>query len=190
MKKLVLLPALVIFSATTLIAQTKKPAANTNQAKVKAAAADMSNALVHKNYAAFVATTHPKVVAMTDGGLPKLAEDMARQVSTMEKSGNTIISAWPGEPSQIVDTADQLQCTIPQYMKLKIGGGLLTTKTTLLCFSMDDGKRWYFVDATDKSLSDWRSVFPELSSKLVIPKQEEPKFEADEDLKKAVNKYH
>ena len=113
---------------------------------------------------------------------------MARQVATMEASGTKILDAWPGEPSAVIDTAGEWQCTIPQFMKLQVGGGILTTQTTLLSFSPNKGEKWYFIDATDKPLSQWREVFPNISSKLVLPKPAEPKFEPDEDLKKEMSK--
>ncbi len=144
---------------------------------VKAAAKKMNDALVKKNLHEFVKTTHPKVIEMTAGGAEKLEKDLATQIENIEKSGSKIISAWPGEASAIIDTAGEYQCTIPQYMKMKMENGVLTTQTTLMAFSSDKGKTWYFIDATDKSLAQWRTVFPNISSQLVIRPAPEPKFQ-------------
>lgn len=185
--KIIYLFSCFLLSTGYCMAQTKKTV-NPVSAKVKAAAKKMDVALVQKDFLTFVSTTYPAVVKMSDGGLDKMKDDMAKQVASMEQSGTTILDAWPGEPSALIDTAGELQCTIPQFMKLKIGGGMLTTETTLLCFSPDKGSNWYFIDATDKTLGDWRKVFPNISSKLVLPKPADPKFEPDEELKKELKK--
>lgn len=186
--KVIYLLSFVLLLSGTAKAQAKKTL-SPQQSAVKMAAKKMDVALVQKDYTSFVSTTYPEVVKRSEGGLAKMATDMSKQVATMEASGTKITDAWPGEPSAIIDTAGELQCTIPQFMKLQIGGGMLTTETTLLCFSPDKGGKWYFIDATDKTLSDWRQVFPNISSKLVLPKPAEPKFEPDEELKKTINKH-
>lgn len=143
---------------------------------VKAAAKKMNDALVKKDYRAFVSTTYPKVVESTNGGLDKLEKELESQVKNIESQGTTIMSAWPGEISNIVDTAGEYQCTLPQYMKMKMKEGVLQTETTLFALSPDKGKTWYFIDATEKPLDKWRQLFPNLSSKLVIKPAPEPKF--------------
>lgn len=143
---------------------------------VKAAAKKMNDALVKKDYRAFVSTTYPKVVESTNGGLDKLEKELESQVKNIESQGTTIMSAWPGEISNIIDTAGEYQCTLPQYMKMKMKEGVLQTETTLFALSPDKGKTWYFIDATEKPLDKWRQLFPNLSSKLVIKPAPEPKF--------------
>ncbi len=143
---------------------------------VKAAAKKMNDALVKKDYRAFVSTTYPRVVESTNGGLDKLEKELESQVKNIESQGTTIMSAWPGEISNIIDTAGEYQCTLPQYMKMKMKEGVLQTETTLFALSPDKGKTWYFIDATEKPLDKWRQLFPNLSSKLVIKPAPEPKF--------------
>lgn len=158
-----------------------QPALQKFRPTVKAAAKRMNNALVKKDIKAFVKTTYPKVVEMTDGGLDKIQADLEKQIANIEKSGSKILSAWPGDASTVIDTADEYQCTIPQYMKMQLTNGALTTQTTLIALSNDKGKTWYFIDVTDKSLAQWRTVFPNLSSRLVIFPPKEPKFEPKEN---------
>ena len=144
---------------------------------VKSAAKRMNDALVRKDIKTFVKTTYPKVVEMTEGGLTKIQSELEIQIATIEKSGSKILSAWPGDATAIIDTAGEYQCTIPQYMKMQLVNGALTTQTTLIALSQDKGKTWYFIDATDKPLNQWRNFFPNLSSKLIIFPAKEPKFE-------------
>ena len=154
-----------------------QPALQKFRPAVKAAAKHMNNALVKKDIKSFVKTTYPKVVEMTDGGLDKIQADLEKQIANIEKSGSKILSAWPGDASLIIDTAGEYQCTIPQYMKMQLENGALTTQTTLIALSANKGKTWYFIDVTDKSLAQWRTVFPNISSRLVIFPPKDPKFE-------------
>jgi hypothetical protein len=149
------------------------------KSNVKAAAKNMGIALVKKDYKSFVKTTYPKVVEGTEGGYEKMVKDLEVQVANMEKEGTAILAAWPGEPSTMVDTAGELQCTIPQKMKLKLPEGTLTTVTTLIGLSPDKGKTWYFMDSADRSLRIMRDMFPNISSRLVIPQSPEPAFVPD-----------
>ncbi|HEY1032253.1 MAG TPA: hypothetical protein VGD89_10815 [Flavipsychrobacter sp.] len=166
------LALVMMYGAGTAYAQNY----NNLKPAVKAAAKKMNDALVKKDLKTFMATTHPKVIATTEGGADKLITDLSKQIESMESQGSKILSAWPGEASAIIDTAGELQCTIPQYMKMKLSNGVLTTQTTLISVSMDRGKTWYFVDATDKTLANWRTVFPNLSTQLTWRPAPEPKF--------------
>ena len=105
--------------------------------------------------------------------------DLKTQIDNMAKQGVTILKAWPGESGNIVDTAGELQSTIPQMIQMQVQGGKLTTETTLIALSPDKGKSWYFIDAAGKSLAELKGLFPNLSSSLVIPEPVEPKFEED-----------
>ncbi|MBS1773383.1 MAG: hypothetical protein JST82_11025 [Bacteroidetes bacterium] len=173
MKKLCITICALLLLSSQLYAQADKQ----TKASVKTAVKKMNDALVKKNFKEFTKTTYPRVVEMTPGGMEKIIADLDAQIQSREKQGNKILSAWPGEATGIVDTAGELQCTIPQYMKVKLDNGILTTQTTLMAFSPDKGKTWYFIDATDKPLNEWRKIFPNISSKLIIRAPQEPKFE-------------
>lgn len=174
MKKLTILLVLGLLS-TQVQAQAKN---NDKQLKatVKATAKKMNDALVKKDLKTFVKTTYPKVVEGTEGGAEKIVKDLEAQIASMEASDNRIIGAWTGEPTGFVDTAGEMQCIVPQYMKLQLSNGVLTTQTTLIGLSPDQGKTWYFIDATDKPIATWRKAFPNLSSTLALKPPPEPKF--------------
>jgi hypothetical protein len=158
-------------------AQTKNDAVL--KRTVKAAAKKMDAALIRKDYSSFTETTYPKAIAMTKGGLEKMLRDLASQMASIEASGNKIISAWPGEPSDMIDTAGETQCTLPQFMRMKVNGGKLITETTLIGITPNKGKTWYFIDAADRDIETIRSMFPNISSRFKLGKSPEPKFEAD-----------
>lgn len=164
--------SIVLLYSTTAFAQTTD-----TKAVLKTAAQHMGSALVNKEYATFVKSTYPKVLANMQGGLEKMATDLKLQVEGMEKNNNKIIAAWPGEPTAIIDTAGEWQATIPQKMTMELDNGNLTTETTLIAISPDKGKTWYFVDAADRDINAVRTMFPNFSSKLVLEKSPEPVFE-------------
>lgn len=142
------------------------------------AARDMCNALLNNNYHAYVQYTHPTVVSMS-GGVDQFVGDLQRQMTTLNTSGSVVTKLYPGEPSSIIDTAGELQCTIPQNMEMKIKGGTIITEATIVGISPDRGSTWYFIDANGKDITMIRYVFPTISSKLVIPSAPAPKFVAD-----------
>lgn len=176
MKKLAFLVLICCFCLQAF-AQHPDPKAN-----VIAEAKKMGQALVKKDYTAFTKTTYPAAIEHTEGGMAKIIGDLDAQIKDMNKEGTTIVAAWPGAPSKMVDTAGELQCTIPQHMTMKMTNpaGKLITQTTLIALSPDKGKTWYFMDTADRNLAKMREMFPNISSRLVVHKSPEPKFIADE----------
>lgn len=164
----------LLLAPLVLNAQTSTPAAT-----AKAEATRMGKALVSKDYNTFLKTTPPLAIEHTEGGREALLQDIKQQIDEMAANGSYILRAWPGEPSKMIDTAKELQCTIPQHMELKVDGGKVTSQTTLIAMSPDKGKTWYFIDVAGKPLSEFREMFPKLSSKLVIPPVTEPVFVED-----------
>ena len=143
------------------------------------AASRMGGALVNKDFNKFVETTYPKVLTIIPGGKSGLIKDIRKQLANMAAQGTSIIKLWPEQPSKMIDTAGELQCTIPQNMLMKINGGTIKSTTTLIGLSPDKGSTWYFIDATDKNMTSIRSQFPNISSQLVIPTPPNPIFTAD-----------
>ncbi|MCD6063933.1 MAG: hypothetical protein K0R82_1844 [Flavipsychrobacter sp.] len=167
--------AILSFSFSVSFAQAGSDA----KTNVKKAAKDMGIALVKKNYNSFIKTTYPKAVEATQGGHDQLIKELKGQLNQMEQEGTTVVAMWPGEPSKFIDTAGELQCTIPQSMTMKVPEGKLTTHTTLIALSPDKGKTWYFMDTADRSIRKMRELFPNISTRLVIPKSPDETFVPD-----------
>lgn len=163
---LLLLPACAV-------AQTRT--AN-HKTAIQAEATKMGKALVSKDYENFVKTTYPKAVEWTEGGKEALKKELSSQITTMEKDGASIARVWPGQAGDIIDTAQELQSTIPQYMEIVLPEGTVKSETTLIAISQNKGKSWYFIDVAGKSLQQIREVFPNISAKLVVPVAPEPVF--------------
>lgn len=165
----------VLIMCTVLLAQAQTKAEA--KIKVKAEATKMGKALMNKDYDNFVKSTYPKAVNEAEGGLKKLADNLAQQVKAMESQGNKILNIWPGEPLTLIDTTGEWQCTIPQKITMELQQGKLTSETTLIALSPDKGTTWYFIDMAERNLETMRMIFPNISSKLVVPQPVEPIFE-------------
>lgn len=148
------------------------------QDNVKKEAEKMGAALLKKDYGTFVNYTYPDVIRQM-GGKQKMARSIAQQMEGMEKEGNKIISLSFSAPSAILKEGKELQCTISQTMEIKIPAGKISTTSSLIAISTDNGAHWYFVDAGDRDINAIRSSMPNVSSRLALPKPESPKFSKD-----------
>lgn len=172
------LTSLLFFSLFISIgfAQTQ-PASEYNQT-IKKQAETMGQALLKKDFTTFVQFAHPAILTMA-GGKQKMVEGLSQGLKAMEAQGGGILNVAVGEPSRVLTTKDGLQCTLPQVMDLKVPNGKLVSKSTLIAVSTDKGANWYFIDTSGKDLATMQKVIPSLSSELVIPPTEEPKFQSN-----------
>lgn len=179
MKYLLLITFITLSISNTSFAQ----GGDMTQAKKNAfvAAKVMNDALVTKDWYTYVETNHPKVIEQIEGGVPGLVKQTKEQVAQLEAAGNTIIAAWPGQPSDIIDTAGEYQLTIPQYMEIRLPTGKLKTETTLIGISQNKGKKWYFIDleASGNDVNKLREMFPTISSKIKANTPKQPVFTPD-----------
>jgi len=97
----------------------------------------------------------------------------------MESDGTRFLNVTFGEPSRIIVIKNQLQCTLPRTIEMKVPDGRLVVKSTLIAISTDKGKGWYFVDASGKDIQTLRKTLPNLSEELSIPENQEPTFYKD-----------
>jgi len=144
------------------------------QNSVKQQAEEMGNALVRKDYKAFVAFAYPAIVQEM-GGPQKMTTAIGQQMKAMESAAE-ILSISYGEPSSIIKEGKELQCTIPQQLTLKTPQGKVLTKSTLIAISQDEGLHWYFVDIGERDINAVRTSLPNVSRKFILPKAEAPQF--------------
>jgi len=161
--RLILTTTLLVFSIIATAQQT-----------VKQSAEQMGAALRNKDYKTFVTFTYPTILEEM-GGAEKMATAIEKQMKGMEQTAE-ILSINYGEPSSTVKEGSELQCTIPQTMLLKTPQGKIMTESTLIAFSKDGGKNWYFVDAGERDINAVKAALPNVSRKLVLPQHAPPKF--------------
>jgi len=141
----------------------------------------MATAIKKQDYKTVIKMTNPKVVAAA-GGEAKMLEQLSKGLGMMKAKGMnmSINNIVVGEPSAFVKVKKQLQCTVPDKIEIKMMGGTMSTNSTLIAISDDDGKTWTFIDAAGgKSMASLKQILPDLSDKLVIAKMEQPQFVPD-----------
>lgn len=140
---------------------------------------DMGKKFVAKDYAAFLKYTHPATVE-TMGGKKKMLEKTTTEMQSLESEGIIVTAVDFGVPSKIITVGNELQCTLPELIILRLPKGKLTSTTTMIAISNDKGKSWMFVDSAGNSLQNMKLLIPTLSDELYIPMPQDPSFEPDE----------
>ncbi|MBS1747380.1 MAG: hypothetical protein JST21_14525 [Bacteroidetes bacterium] len=133
----------------------------------------MSTAFLASDYTTFAKYTYPKIVEMM-GGANNMAEVLTKTTANMKAQGMSFSNITFGEPSAIIKSGNELQCTIPQHIELKLTQGRLVNTSTLIAISTDNGKNWTFVDTSNKDMATLRKALPNLSSAISIPPPQQP----------------
>lgn len=168
----------VIAFALFLGACSNKSKTNTTSNSVenlKAQAQKMREALLKQDFADFTQFTYPEIVKKM-GGKDKMVAIMENGGRQMEASGSKFLDATFGEPSNFITAGNELQCTLPQTIEMKVPKGRYITKSTMIAISQDGGNKWYFMDTGGKDIEELNRALPNLSTELVIPKMEKPVF--------------
>jgi hypothetical protein len=139
---------------------------------------DMGKKFIAKDYSGFLKYSHPKVVK-TMGGEAKMIADTKKEIESLENEGVTFLSIKFGAPDKIITIENELQCTFPEMIEMQVTGGKLTTTTTLIAISTDNGNNWYFLDTGGNNLYSMKMLLPNLSDELDIPIPSDPIFEED-----------
>lgn len=171
MKFLALIASLVLL----LPACNTQPRPAEASSVIEAQANRMAQSLIKKDYKTFAEYTHPKVVEMM-GGKEKMADIMDKNMSEMEAGGTHFAKITIGTPSKTITVGKELQCTVPQSVEMKVPNGKLTTESTLIGVSTDNGEHWTFMDTSGKDMKAVKETFPTISPELVIPEQKKPVF--------------
>jgi PBP1b-binding outer membrane lipoprotein LpoB len=167
---------LVSCNSETKPAETTQTTEATDHSKtVRVAAEEMGKFLMAKDYKSFARFTYPKVAEMM-GGKDKMVEILENTMGEMEATGISFINVAIGEPSKCITAGNELQCTIPQTIEMKMPDGKMTTTSTLIAVSSDNGKTWCFIDTSGKDIKAMRALLPNLSENLVIAARTEPTY--------------
>lgn len=143
--------------------------------KIKRQAKKMGKLLLKGNFASFSNYTYPAIVEKM-GGKEKMVEILKKGTMKMKSEGTAFLKVSFGEPSKIISIENELQCTMPQSIEMKVPNGKLISNSTLIAISLDNGKKWYFVDTSGKDIQTMKKLLPNLSSELIIPNKSQPIF--------------
>ena len=142
---------------------------------IKVQAMDMGSAFMKNDFATFSKYMHPSIISFA-GGREKMKSKMDSAATTMKNFGITFKRYWIGSPGEIINYKDQLQSVLPISTTIKTPLGELIAETSMIVISTDNGKNWYFIDTNVYKVDKLKNVLPDISPKLIIPPQKQPKF--------------
>jgi hypothetical protein len=168
-----------ICAAFFLFSCGNKEADNSKLAStVKEQANKMGQFLVTKDYKSFAKMTYPKLVEMM-GGEDRMIDAMKGGSQETGGASVEILSVTIGDVSKIIKAGAELQCTVKEVIETKVESGKLVAESMLIAISQDEGKHWYFIDASNKDIITLRQSLPNLSDSLKITPMKEPIFWPD-----------
>jgi len=142
---------------------------------IKVQAMDMGSALMKNDFATFVKYMHPNIIAYA-GGKEQMKTKMDSAYSAMKLFGVVFKRYSIGSPGEIITYKDQLQAVLPEITTIKTPLGELTVETSMIVISPDSGKNWWFIDTNVYKVDKLKGILPDISPKLVIPPQKQPKL--------------
>ncbi len=154
-------------SALSLFSQSDSIALVGN---IKGAANTMLSSFKNKDFDQFVKYNNPNLVAMM-GGENEFVSYLKEEINGLK---NVVFSEMKaGSVLRLVTYGKPMQCIIEQFSELIINGQPVSSVSHLIGISIDGGKTWRFADANTASADEIKSIIPELSPLLLIPKKKQ-----------------
>lgn len=178
MKRKIIILLISLFSATLSVQAQSDEELSTLVLKH---ADSMAQCFIAKDYACFLNYSHPKVIHSMGGYQSALKKTKEEFRKFEEEDGITFEALKFGTPSKMIHAGTELQCIIQQQIEMLLPRGRMTAITTLIALSEDNGKSWYFTDASRFDLASMQRLIPSLSNDLVFPYPQDPVFEPFEE---------
>jgi hypothetical protein len=130
---------------------------------------EMAISVSKGDYKTLLKYTHPKIIKMM-GGNEKASATLKQTMTQLKQQGFQFDKITIGKVVQTIKSQKDIQSIVPQILDLKFGTKTIHSNSYLFSISYDDGKNWYFLDTGTTQEAELRKMFPEISTKLVIPK--------------------
>jgi len=141
---------------------------------IKTQAIEMGRALVAGDVKTFSRFMLPELVeAGKETGKTQMTMDSAFAV--FKSFGGKVERITYGNPGKMVIYKNELQSTLPQTTEITSPFADVVLSSTLVAISRDNGKNWYFIDASAGKIEQLKTKLPNLSPELVIPEPTPPK---------------
>lgn len=148
---------------------------NPHSDRILEQANQMGQTLIKKDYQNYLSFVSPAVTNAV-GGRATMVELLKQSTAQMEAGGYSFKAITFGEPGKIIDTANTLQCILPETLKMGTPEGDLLNHTSLLALSTDKGKTWVFAEVTPAKMAQLKSILPAVSSTHVVPESRTEKL--------------
>ena len=136
----------------------------------------MAKLLLARDFKAFTQYIYRPLVDMS-GGEDSMVALVGQSMDQLQNQGYRITSFIVENPVNLIHFNNTLQCVITETIEMKVPGGKLTTKASLVGISDDTGKNWTFIDTHGSDLLSLQKQVPGLSDSLQIPEKQPPVFE-------------
>jgi hypothetical protein len=144
---------------------------------VKGKVEEINNSLINEEFGKVVDLTHPKIVEQM-GGRQKMIAVLEVGSKEMKSKGFQPCSIKVDTPSDPVKAGLDQYVVVPFLTEIKVPGGRLLQKASVVGVSGDRGKTWVFVNG-DLGRKKIKEVLPNLPEQLKIPEKQRPVFEKD-----------
>ncbi|QIE58203.1 hypothetical protein G5B37_01065 [Rasiella rasia] len=135
----------------------------------------MADAIKRGDFETLADYTYPYIIELM-GGRDTMISLTENATTQMKQQGIDFKTVVLGKPAEIYKAGEELHCLVPQTIELTTPQGIIVNKSYLLAVSSNNGKRWYFIDATQLTDENVLDIFPNFNSNLKIPAQTPPEF--------------
>lgn len=163
----------IILSISVLLVPIVSFCQTEKQLTIKTQAELMVNAFIKEDYDVLLDYTYPKIFEIA-GGREIMKELVVQMLGEMKAQGMTVDSAKVGEPGEIYTAGNELHAVIPQFIYMSLPDGKLSSESSLLAISMDNGANWYFLDVKQLTPELKALFFPDFNNALIVPEPKEP----------------
>lgn len=167
MKKLKYIYCLLVLIGFSSITQAQYTAKQL-QSRAQFQAQQMMDSLVKGRHTGYVAFIYPKLAQMA-GGKESMVTGLDKVRENMVKKGEQFVRIKAGKAGTCVKEKNELQCVLQQTTTVKTLQGEKNLRTHIICISVDNGKRWTFIDTGGAKPEMIRQAFPNVSASLVFP---------------------
>ena len=136
-------------------------------------AAKMGAAFVKGDYKTFASYNYPPLLKAM-GGESRMIDAMKESVDELKEKGINFSNITFDKPTKIIKVGKELQSTIAQHTEMLQSSSKITSTSTLVALSTDNGTTWKFVDTSNKDIRIVRKLLPNLSKEIIIPAQQPP----------------
>lgn len=158
---------LIFISNIICFAQTDSTASVSMTTIVKQQADSMGYYFVKNDFKNYLKFQFPNLVKKL-GGEESLMKTLNENVT---KKGIRALNISTDAPSALIISDSTLQCTLQQTSVMKYGSAKLEIISTLVCVSYDNGKKWFFINASGFTSDILKEILPEISRDLMIQQQ-------------------
>ena len=148
------------------------------EALIKHDARILVDATIKEDYNTVIKYTYPALVTAA-GGNEKLLISVKQSMAELKRNNMTITGGELGEPGPLIRANNELYSLLSEKVIIKVKGGTVSAKSSILAISKDKGKSWYFMDIGSLDSKTMNTLFPGVEKQLNIPLPSAPVFVAD-----------